>query len=1063
MFGMTDLFPFFEWISVVYFLLPIASSIAPPSRLYGRKCLQSYYTPPKCIDHPAGYGCDCGPGFHWNTVMCMSTAVDSRLEFKRQEPVRYTLLLSKAFPSLSQFTVVFWVKVMDSSINGTILSYKHKSNLDLLLMRSGPTLWFEIFGEGFDTGFKFRRNTWYHVAWTWEAHDGNWTLHVNGGFYNGTNGQQKSVPSGGEFVLGQSSMREFDFDTQYAFVGDIAHLHIWSFVLTSEEINAVQNGCTLMYCGDAVQWTELRSGTRGSMRMRWPSGTVKQQCFTEEKVAITCNKYCSDLIGAQCNQQTVENIEWSRTPAVKNISISVCPGTIKDKSGHLMGNKTVSEIATRPCYVTAENEGEWGKPEINNCISEPLRKLKYKFQKSLFATVVNESTILDLSRELCNHTDKNAYTNPIDVAAVIDLLEMIVNTQAEVIMLEVVEWSDGRQNYARAQEVFPTLEETKEFMEIVADIVNNLLNQKNREGWQATQPAGTEADNLLQVIKTFARVLGRSLNYQVTDGSVKGTFGFEQAYFKLARNRIEFSLEVQWVEDFQGTYFPNKVDTAQYSIQPRYGSIEISDRLLELTNSSNTAFVKISSLRFRGMAGILPNHDPKSTGMEAKEDNVNTPIIAMFIFPVDDLDLSRNLSSLITYTLPYSDTFNISNPECVRLVHGKINGTRIKMWQWTREGCQLMRDMGKSGTCTCSSPGIFAITTDMYNDNWNKGEVHPLLMNFASYTGCASSAVLCLLTYLLHIYFRTSSNTAFLHKNMSVSIVFSQIVFMVGIDRYENTLVCHVFAVMLHYFFLTTFSWLMNEAFNLYTVITYSVHSHGGLSESGSSLRYHIIGWVIPGVLVGAFVGSQRESYYNPAMCWVSWDNIWLCIGPAAGILLVTIMVLIFTAKEHNENSYTKSEKTNKFILNIMKALWTQVILITVFWSFAFVSLKMTDRIIKYLFGLFGFLQGVFFIVFYFLLHEEIRGIMKGMQKKQSLVIQGYNDQEDRTTDSVSASCHLIEKEPVEVVTLETKARRRREFRGKKKPRRQKSEVETILGEREEEEMTSDCEMITSL
>ncbi len=49
-------------------------------------------------------------------------------------------------------------------------------------------------------------------------------------------------------------------------------------------------------------------------------------------------------------------------------------------------------------------------------------------------------------------------------------------------------------------------------------------------------------------------------------------------------------------------------------------------------------------------------------------------------------------------------------------------------------------------------------------------------------------------------------------------------------------------AIMFHYFFLATFSWLMNEAFNLYIVITYAAHSHGD-HEGGSQWRYYILGW----------------------------------------------------------------------------------------------------------------------------------------------------------------------------------------------------------------------------
>jgi len=40
-----------------------------------------------------------------------------------------------------------------------------------------------------------------------------------------------------------------------------------------------------------------------------------------------------------------------------------------------------------------------------------------------------------------------------------------------------------------------------------------------------------------------------------------------------------------------------------------------------------------------------------------------------------------------------------------------------------------------------------------------------------------------------------------------------------------------------------------------------------------------------------------------------------------------------------------------------MRGLWTQLILITVVWSFAFVSLKMHDTILKYLYALMNCLQ----------------------------------------------------------------------------------------------------------
>lgn len=88
--------------------------------------------------------------------------------------------------------------------------------------------------------------------------------------------KSKEIPLGGEFVLGQAPRVENGFNLDTAFVGDLTHLHIWSFTLTRGEIYHIRHSCGLMYCGDAVQWTEFRRGTRGAMRMRWPSGVLRK-------------------------------------------------------------------------------------------------------------------------------------------------------------------------------------------------------------------------------------------------------------------------------------------------------------------------------------------------------------------------------------------------------------------------------------------------------------------------------------------------------------------------------------------------------------------------------------------------------------------------------------------------------------------------------------------------------------------------------------------------------------------------------------------------------------------
>lgn len=62
-------------------------------------------------------------------------------------------------------------------------------------------------------------------------------------------------------------------------MGDMAHLHVWDFVMNLDDIIDLKTSCTFMYCGNVAQWADFRSGTRGAMRMRWPSGILGKYMY----------------------------------------------------------------------------------------------------------------------------------------------------------------------------------------------------------------------------------------------------------------------------------------------------------------------------------------------------------------------------------------------------------------------------------------------------------------------------------------------------------------------------------------------------------------------------------------------------------------------------------------------------------------------------------------------------------------------------------------------------------------------------------------------------------------
>mgnify|MGYP001800874261 CR=1 FL=1 len=82
-------------------------------------------------------------------------------------------------------------------------------------------------------------------------------------------------------------------------IGSLAHVNIWKQKLDRNQTEILHNDCTFTHCGDGVEWVDLREGTRGISRLRWPSGieNMNSRCFSQNDALVTCDKYCSFDIG----------------------------------------------------------------------------------------------------------------------------------------------------------------------------------------------------------------------------------------------------------------------------------------------------------------------------------------------------------------------------------------------------------------------------------------------------------------------------------------------------------------------------------------------------------------------------------------------------------------------------------------------------------------------------------------------------------------------------------------------------------------------------------------------
>merc|ERR1712176_727940 len=93
-------------------------------------------------------------------------------------------------------------------------------------------------------------------------------------------------------------------------------------------------------------------------------------------------------------------------------------------------------------------------------------------------------------------------------------------------------------------------------------------------------------------------------------------------------------------------------------------------------------------------------------------------------------------------------------------------------------------------------------------------------MTVLTITG-SSLSILCLtLTVVgLAIGKMRRNPTYHIHLCLALTLGLAMLIFLVGLDRRENFIMCKVFAVLIHYFFLASICWMLVEGVNLYIAL----------------------------------------------------------------------------------------------------------------------------------------------------------------------------------------------------------------------------------------------------
>ncbi|XP_022790907.1 adhesion G-protein coupled receptor D1-like [Stylophora pistillata] len=208
----------------------------------------------------------------------------------------------------------------------------------------------------------------------------------------------------------------------------------------------------------------------------------------------------------------------------------------------------------------------------------------------------------------------------------------------------------------------------------------------------------------------------------------------------------------------------------------------------------------------------------------------------------------------------------------------------------------------------------------------------------------------------------------------------------------KHQIMCSIYAVIQHYLHTSLYTWMLVEGINLYLKMV-KVFSFGK-----PYLIYALLGWGIPGAIVGLVAAIQPSTYdlstslykevncgalkftgtVDRERCWLN-GSVWKFKGPVLLILLANLVVFVVVlrvsfGKFGHKNSLEITRKGLKAIFALLPLLGVTFLL-----GF-FVDFHVA---VEYAFVLLNSIQGILFFICHCALDNQVRDAIKKILRKK--------------------------------------------------------------------------------
>ncbi|XP_063307071.1 adhesion G protein-coupled receptor B1 isoform X2 [Pelobates fuscus] len=664
----------------------------------------------------------------------------------------------------------------------------------------------------------------------------------------------------------------------------------------------------------------------------------------------------------QCNDKKCP--EPHEICSEENVASIVWQETPAGETATIRCPRNATGLVLRKCVLDDEGEAYWETPTYIKCVSLDYRNIQQmirdhlaKAQRGLIGEGVSGviQNLVDVTQEGTSYSG--------DVMSTIDALRNLTEI------------------FRRAYYT-PSSNDVQNFVQIIS----NLLSEENRDKWEEAQMMGLSVKDVFKLIEDFIEVIGFRMkdfkdSYQVTDNIVLSI------YKRPANSATDI-------------HFPMKgwrgmVDWAKTSED----KVSISKTLLStgLSDADDSSIFVIGTVLYRNLGGLL--------SLQRNMTVLNSKVVSVIVKPSP-----RTIS--VPLDIEFSHMYNgTTNQTCILWDETDISSN---LGAWSFKGCRTVPVDSFHTKCSCDRFSSFAILAHLSSDmNLEKVFVPSVTL----IVGCGVSSLTLLLLIIIYVsvwrYIRSERSVILI--NFCLSIMSSNALILIGQTQTGNKVICALVAAFLHFFFLSSFCWVLTEAWQSYMAVT------GRLRNRIIRKRFLCLGWGLPALVVAISVGfTKAKGYGSNSYCWLSLEGglLYAFVGPAAAVVLVNMVIgiLVFnklvskdgiTDKKLKERAgifdfncsqmtmplygmtlkcskcgvVSSAEVSATATSNAMASLWSSCVvlpLLALTWMSA--VLAITDRrsaLFQILFAVFDSLEGFVIVMVHCILRREVQDAVK--------------------------------------------------------------------------------------